>query len=213
MKASTAIKEVAENLEGSRYVHDPDPTRYGIIQKEYDRYRAANGLTLKSVNDIAPDEVIAIYDKYYWRPLKAAQLPNGVDFVIFQMGVNIGTGTAALILQRALNVPDDSIIGPATIAAANAAPRLQLIDSLLQRQDIYYDELLKKNSTRNGKYILGWHNRVEQVREFLKKRESDPGDPAQGLKNESGGLFGGLTLIILLAGLALIILIFSGRSK
>ena len=62
-----------------------------------------------------------IYKDRYWDTVKAEQLPPAVRYVVFDAAVNSGPGQAAKWLQRALGVADDGVIGPKTLAAANAA--------------------------------------------------------------------------------------------
>lgn len=169
MDLKEAITETAVDLEGSDFTHDPEATRYGIVQSEYDNYRSSHGLNLRSVNEIAENEYFDIYIARYWLPMRCGELPDGVDFVIFQMGVNIGNGTAVRILQRALGVDVDGRVGPETVEAASAANTDVLIDALLNMQEDHYDALAA-NHPDNQLFqdsLLGWHNRVLKVRLFL----------------------------------------------
>jgi len=172
---SVAIVEVADNLEGSKFVHDPDPTKNGITQGVYDAYRHLNGKPLRTVALIDRAEVIAIYNGNYWIPLNASNLPHGVDFALFQFGVNVGTGKAARIFQGILGVPQDGIIGPKTIAAAKRLDPVQLTDQVFNAQDAYYDKIYEANPTRNEPYIKGWHNRVKRARAFLAGQSGNGG--------------------------------------
>ncbi len=197
MDASKAIAETAEDLEGSEFTHDPEATRYGIVQSEYDRYRAGAGLSEQSVELIEQSEYEAIYRHRYWEPLKCADMPDGVDFVLFQMGVNIGVFRASEILQAQVGATVDGAIGPKTIAAAKSMGPT-LIELLLDAQAQYYNQItydaqgsLKPHPVKDkdGKilkyitydiYIEGWKNRIGKVKLFL----------ATGL-TESGAIAGG----------------------
>ncbi len=189
MKASVAILETLYDLEGDTFVHDPEATRMGITQTEYDKFRAGKGLPVRSVEFIEEPEAIEIYDKRYWSPMKCGQLPDGVDFVLFQMGVNIGTNRSVRILQKIVGTDPDGLMGPQTIAAAKAFGP-DLVDELFRMQGLYYDSIYRANPTRNQPYINGWHNRITKAKIFL----------ATGLTQKgifAGGL-GFLVLVILL---------------
>lgn len=67
------------------------------------------------------DVAKSIYRGEYWAPVKAEQLPESLRFDVFDAAVNSGVRQAAKWLQRAVNVTEDGVIGPATIAAANKA--------------------------------------------------------------------------------------------
>jgi lysozyme family protein len=164
---SVAVDEVVNDLEGSEFTHDPEATRFGIVQSEYDRYRTRKGLPLRSVEFIEADEYNAIYGQNFWSPLKCSQMPDGVDFVLFQLGVNVGVGRAAKILQSVVGVDQDGDIGPQTIAAVKALPPKQVIDGLFEAQDAYYDAIADAHPDTLAQYRSGWHNRVEKAKVFL----------------------------------------------
>jgi len=62
-----------------------------------------------------------IYKDKYWDTVKAEQLPAAARYSVFDAAVNSGPSQSAKWLQRALGVKDDGVIGPQTLAAANAA--------------------------------------------------------------------------------------------
>lgn len=81
------------------------PTKYGII---YDDLVAWRGLPkvaklvdkIEAVQAVSKDEAAAIYKARYWSSLKCDELPAGVDYAVFDYGVNSGIGRAAKVLQR-----------------------------------------------------------------------------------------------------------------
>ena len=78
---------------------------------------------------LAPQkEIEAIYRQKYWDALRCDELPAGVDYAVFDYGVNSGIRRAAKVLQRLIGVDVDGEIGPNTIAAAKRAKASQLID-------------------------------------------------------------------------------------
>lgn len=191
MLPSVAITEVAEDLEGSDFTHDPEATRYGIVQTEYNTFRAGVSKPQQSVELIAMAEVITIYSQGYWNTMKCGSLPDGVDFVLFQMGVNIGTRRAIGILQGIVGTGQDGIMGPATVAAAAKLNPAELIDELLNAQDAYYKKISNTNPVRNSQYLAGWLNRTTKVRVFLDT----------GMTTGTVGGLGGAVVVLLLAAL------------
>ncbi len=195
MKASVAIKFVASDLEGSKFVHDPEATRYGIVQTEYTKYRHDQGKADRSVEFIEQYEVYAIYYKDYWAVMKCDKLPDGLDLALFQMGVNIGPGTAIKILQKVVGAVADGYIGPGTLLAIKNKPdKAALIDALLNAQDDYYDKIATdgKHDAFDAKQLNGWHNRVRRVKVFL----------ATGLDQAGAFTIGGCFMLFL-GGVAL----------
>lgn len=65
-----------------------------------------------------------IAEHEYWMPAHCDDLPPTLRFQVFDAAYNSGPPQAAKWLQRAVGAHDDGIIGPATLAAVNAAPAL-----------------------------------------------------------------------------------------
>lgn len=105
--------------EGGYSDHASDPggrTRFGITEAVA-RQAGYKG----DMRELPLDLAKRIYKDRYWDAVKAEQLPPAVRYVVFDAAVNSGPGQAAKWLQRALGVADDGVIGPRTLAAANAA--------------------------------------------------------------------------------------------
>jgi lysozyme family protein len=94
-------------------------------------------------------DAAAIYKRLYWLvPAfdKIAETPLNLTEDLFDTGINMGTGTATVFLQRALNainrnggdygdIEVDRRIGPATLLARN---------SLMRRRGLGGEEVLPK---------------------------------------------------------------------
>ena len=155
--------------EGGYSNHPADPggvTLEGVTQAVYDEFRKRKGLPRKALSAFmrTPPEWIAercdIYRALYWDKVQGDSLPPGVDFAVYDYGVNSGVGRAAKVLQRALDVADDGAIGPVTLAAVNRAAPTVLIIALC-------DERLRfLRSLRTwGVFGKGWGRRVADVKE------------------------------------------------
>lgn len=79
----------------------------------------------KTVKLISSGEVADIYQKQYWRQVKGDDLPTGLDYCVFDFGVNSGVSRAARYLQRLVGVPDDGVIGNQTLSAIEARVRMK----------------------------------------------------------------------------------------
>lgn len=73
----------------------------------------------------------AIYRKDYWDAVQADKLPAAVRYPVFDAAVNSGVRQATLWLQFALGVVLDGVIGPRTLAAAQAADGAALASAML----------------------------------------------------------------------------------
>jgi lysozyme family protein len=91
----------------------------GIIQKEYDAYRRKRGLQTQTVRNISEDELRDIYRSSYWMPVRADELPPGLDLATNDFGINSGPVTAIRKLQQCLGIVADGHMGTQTIDAVH----------------------------------------------------------------------------------------------
>ncbi|CDX62416.1 conserved hypothetical protein [Mesorhizobium plurifarium] len=104
-------------------------------------------------------EEFRLYRRFYWDAVAGAELPDGVDYAVFDFAVNSGPGRAAKYLQGVLGVGQDGRIGPATLAAARAKPAGLVIDALCDARLAFLEKLPTWPS-----FGRGWSARVASVR-------------------------------------------------
>lgn len=139
--------------EGGYVNHPQDPggaTNKGITQGTYNAWRRKKKLAVRSVRDIENHEVAAIYRESYWNPLKCEDFPFGVALCLFDFGVNAGISRAAKTLQSCAGVKADGVIGPQTIAAAQAIHKNELIERFTTKRVTYYASLKTFATFGNG---------------------------------------------------------------
>jgi uncharacterized protein (TIGR02594 family) len=145
--------------------NDDDPrdpggrTSRGILQSEWDIWRKTHAGLPGDVWQAPQKEIEAIYRQKYWDALRCDDLPAGVDYAVFDYGVNSGIGRAAKVLQRLIGVDVDGEIGPNTIAASKRAKASQLIDDICDERLAFLQGL--RTWPVFGK---GWGRRVREVR-------------------------------------------------
>lgn len=111
--------------EGGYVNHPKDPggaTNKGITHRTYAGWLTSQGVANKNVRDITDAEVAAIYREQYWDVVRGDDLPAGLDFAVFDFGVNSGPSRAAKYLQRLLGVAQDGWIGAETLGAVFEHP-------------------------------------------------------------------------------------------
>jgi lysozyme family protein len=130
------------------YVDNPaDPggaTNLGITLATYRQWADDPALGSSQLHGISAATARAIYRSLYWNPLRAHDLPGGVDLSVFDMGVNAGIWRSARLLQRAAGLAGrdvDGSIGPQTLAAVARWDARSLIDELAERQTEFYRTL------------------------------------------------------------------------
>jgi lysozyme family protein len=86
-----------------------------------------------------PSAVEDFYNANFWQPMKLQEL-NSQDVAnrVMDMGVNAGYGTAIRLLQRALLVKQDGLMGPTTISVANATASALLLSEYRKTRVEYY---------------------------------------------------------------------------
>lgn len=106
--------------EGGYVNHPKDPggaTNRGVIQRTYDGYRKRMGKPQQSVKKITMAEVMDIYKSQYWDAVKGDELPAGLDYAVYDFGVNSGPTRAVKFLQQLLGVTQDGQMGNQTLGA------------------------------------------------------------------------------------------------
>ena len=112
----------------SNHPADPGgPTNFGITIADYRQY-VKPGATAADVRAMTAGDAKRIYRDKYWGAQRCDELPAGVDYAVFDYGVNSGIGRSGKVLRRCLKLPDNnSVVTDAVIAAARAADAKALI--------------------------------------------------------------------------------------
>ena len=160
-------------LEGGFVIDDGGPTEAGITQTTYDGFCQQHGLTVTPVNQMTPQLIAEFYRLAYWEPLLCDQLPDKVDFVLFQWAVNHdgpgNAGGAVESIQICSGAEPDGIMGPETVRVANNMDPAKLCSCILSRQDGWYEADSLKNPDAP---LRGWRDRVDRVRSFIQSATS-----------------------------------------
>ncbi|MCH8520818.1 glycosyl hydrolase 108 family protein [Glycocaulis sp.] len=143
--------------EGGYVDHPDDPggaTNFGITLATLQGWRG-RAVTKADVKALTKAEAGEIYKARYWDQCRCDELPEGVDAIVFDAAVNHGAGRAARLLQEALGVGVDEIIGPITMGAAKAADPRELVCEIGARRMVLYGNLAHFRT-----FGLGWSRRL-----------------------------------------------------
>jgi hypothetical protein len=115
--------------------------------------------TAADVRNMPIDVAKDIYRSKYWDAMRCDDLPAGVDYAVFDYGVNSGIARAAKVLQRFVGANVDGEIGPDTIAATAPADAAELINQICDERLAFLQSLRTW-----GVFGNGWGRRVREVR-------------------------------------------------
>lgn len=147
--------------EGGYADHPSDPggpTNFGITIHDYRKYVKPDA----SASDVRAMQVSAakaIYRDKYWHALRCDDLPVGLDYAVFDYGVNSGVSRAAKVLQRLLGLPDTGRMSDAAIAAVKTRSAADLVARLCDERMAFL-----KSLRTWPVFGAGWSRRVAEVR-------------------------------------------------
>lgn len=149
------------------YVNNPldkgGATNWGVTQKVYEAYKG-RAVTIDEMKNMPRIEAEAIYKANYWDKLLGDKIKYyTVALTMFDQAVNRGVAAAAKQAQRVAGVPQDGVLGPASLAAINAIHEPEFITKFLAESVAAYNAIVAKNPTQSV-FIKGWLARVENLR-------------------------------------------------
>jgi lysozyme family protein len=133
-------------------------TSKGITQQVYDSWCRLNNKSSGDVWQASDADIKSIYKDQYWKPY-CDEMPDGIDYLFFDMAVNTGRQQAVKTLQKALNVPADGMMGQVTWASVdNIADIPSVIRDISEYRRTFYRHLRQFPI-----YGKGWLNRVDHA--------------------------------------------------
>lgn len=110
--------------------------------------------------------VLDMYRKEYWNCMSLDSLHcQQTANQLFDVAVNCGSGTAAKMLQRALNVLHqpalavDGKVGPLTIGAANQHPSQKIYDEINKLRKGHYEAIVTMRPS-DAQFMHSWLSRI-----------------------------------------------------
>lgn len=146
--------------EGGYVNHPKDPggrTNLGVTQRVWEAYTGKTS-SEADMRGLTKEKVKPLYRKNYWDKVRADDLPEGVDYAIFDYAVNSGPGRAAKALQRVLGIKEDGSIGVQTLAKVSDANPRELVQDVCEQRLKFLQSLATWNT-----FGRGWSRRVEEV--------------------------------------------------
>lgn len=158
-------------MEGGEANIKGDPgghTKYGITQATLDAVRLKMpGMLLANVADLLAPQAAAIYRTVHWAVIRGDELPSTLAPLVLNAAVNMGEPRAIMLLQDAVGVKADGLIGPATLYAVRAwrsryMPDQSLAEEFAAHAAARYAVLDNANGNLS-QFELGWFRRLFRV--------------------------------------------------
>lgn len=139
--------------EGGYVNHPADPggeTNWGVTK----RTAQANGYT-GNMRAMTREQAKSIYKSAFWDRVKADTLDDAVAYQLFDACVNHGIGNGVRMMQRAVGVADDGIVGNITLNTLHSTSPTDFIMRFNAQRLTFYTNL--STFSTFGK---GWVRRV-----------------------------------------------------
>lgn len=162
---STALQHVLDIEMG--FQNDPrDPgnrlpdgrhgcTNLGVTQYMWEAF-VGHPVSTEDMKKLNRERVARFYKYKYWDTVKADELPDGIDYLVFDFAVNAGPGRAVKLLQSVVGVPEDGAVGPKTLKAVKSITPATLIQVYTEAKEEFYKSLKSFNV-----YGKGWLARAD----------------------------------------------------
>ena len=148
--------------EGGYVDHPEDPggrTNMGVTQVAYENH-LGRSVTEEDMRKMPLEHAKDIYKKSYWDKVCGEELPEGLDFSVFDWAVNSGPSRAVKTLQKIINVAQDGAIGPITLKAIDDRGPGYLIHRYAKEREMFYRRL-----STFATFGRGWLNRLDKTQE------------------------------------------------
>ena len=136
-------------------------TNLGVTARVWEEW-VGHPVDEKQMRALTPALVAPLYRKKYWDACRANELISGLDYCVFDVAVNSGSGRAIKFLQSCVGVTPDGGFGPATYAAVKQSEQdpTALIELYCTKRLEFLQSL--KTFEVFGK---GWSRRVAEVQD------------------------------------------------
>jgi lysozyme family protein len=136
---------------GSTVTDDPqDPgglTKWGISQRAFPDL---------DIRNLTKEQAKELYRFHYFNRCRCGSFPPQIALALFDGAVNQGPHRAIQLLQKALGVTPDGVVGEETISAAQRADQGEALVDYLSHRAAHY-------ATLNARFHRGWFRRLFKV--------------------------------------------------
>ena len=135
------------------------PTRFGITKRTLSEWRGYD-VSRAQVQTLHIDEAREIYARQYLEPF-AAVTDGPLKELLVDTAVHSGPGKAKRLLQEALGVEVDGVIGLDTIGELAHADFVRVYRDVLRARLRFIGKILTRDVTQ-ATFAAGWLNRIAE---------------------------------------------------
>lgn len=150
--------------EGGGQLDPTGPSKFGILEKNYQAWLKKNGRDYKSIDKLTLPEATDIYSSDYYKANSLHLLPMRTSGVIFDWVVNSGQRNSIPTIQKIVGATPDGRIGPQTVKAINAYIATHgedaLLENIITQRRSYIDRITKSNPKLPAQ---GLRNRIDRL--------------------------------------------------
>ena len=139
-------------------------TMKGITLDTYRLFKKNTHLTPNDLKNISDADISTIYLNQYWNACRCSELPSGIDYCVFDMAINSGTGMSVKLLQKSVGTDIDGVLGSITLALIKGKDQLGLIRAFSDQKESFYRNVVAKRPSQSV-FIDGWLARINDVQE------------------------------------------------
>lgn len=164
MNDTSEIIRLTLEHEGGFVNHPKDPggaTNKGITIATYRRYIKRSG-TVADLKAMTTAQAVKVYKHQYWDKVRGDELPAGVNYAVFDYGVNSGPSRAIKSLQRAVGADQDGKLGPKTMAWIKTVSPANIIERVCDERLAFMRRIKRGAAWKT--FGRGWQRRVDRVR-------------------------------------------------
>ena len=155
------------------YTNDPadrgGPTKWGITQEKWSDY-IGHAATEQEIRDINESAARIFYGDMYIIAPRFDQLPELIQPLVIDSGVNSGVRAASKWVQRAIGAKQDGWIGPKSLNAAMDANHVSVFLRIVSYRCKLYGRLVARDPQLKAaqdagfklqaRFASGWNHRV-----------------------------------------------------
>ncbi len=173
--------KIVAKAEGELAEHKNDPgglTKYGISLRFLEDYsktsQGRNVLTKlrifsvdrSSIVSLSKEQAKNILYNAFWKSPCIDKLPLILSVITYDYAVNSGSFYAVKVLQKALEVEIDGILGPITIHEAYSRQVPETAKKMLEERAKFYIRL-SQQKPKLKVFLKGWLNRIEDLKDYV----------------------------------------------